>query len=174
GMDDRELNLTLHVTSLTRAITREQLLQLFSFCGTVTRCDYLNNDRSVAHIRYSTPEEAKVALDMNNMEIADVKLKVELAKIAQERIKTALTASANAISNFLPGHDGRSTAALQEIVAKPMLQFQEALALQQNASRKPSGACPASAAAVLAMQRAKEISKVLTSQASLHDPLQKR
>ncbi|CAI7784951.1 unnamed protein product [Closterium sp. NIES-53] len=45
GMDDRELNLTLHVTSLTRAITREQLLQLFSFCGTVTRCDYLNNDR---------------------------------------------------------------------------------------------------------------------------------
>ncbi|CAI5480070.1 unnamed protein product [Closterium sp. Yama58-4] len=173
GMDDRELNLTLHVTSLTRAITREQLLQLFSFCGTVTRCDYLNDDRSVAHIRYSTPQEAKVALDMNNMEIADVKLKVELAKTAQERIQAALTASANAISNFLPGHEGRATAALQEIVAKPMLQFQEALAMQQNASRKPSGACPASAAAALAMQRAKEISKILTSKASLDDPLQK-
>ncbi|CAI5461545.1 unnamed protein product [Closterium sp. Yama58-4] len=174
GMDERELNLTLHVTSLTRAITREQLLQLFSFCGTVTRCDYLNDDRSVAHIRFSTPGEAKVALDMNNMEIADVKLKVELAKTAQERIQTALTASANAISNFLPGHEGRATAALQEIVAKPMLQFQEALAMQQNATRKPSGACPPSAAAALAMQRAKEISKVLTSKASLDDTLQKR
>ncbi|GJP46552.1 hypothetical protein CLOM_g5824 [Closterium sp. NIES-68] len=173
GMDDRELELTLHVTNLSRAITREELLQLFSFCGNVTRCDYLNNDRSVAHIRYSTPEEAKVALDMNDIAIADVKLKVELAKTAQARIQTALTASANAISNFLPGREGRATAALQEIVAKPLLQFQEALAMQQNAARKPKGSCPASAAAALAMQRAKEISKVLTSNASASDPLQK-
>jgi len=93
-LDEEELQRTLHVTNVSKILTLEQLKQLFAFCGNVSRCDFLSEDKTVAQVRFLKNDEAQAALALNNMSVGDKQLKVELAKTAKEARDAAINAKA--------------------------------------------------------------------------------
>ena len=195
-MDDQELERTLHVTNISSILSQDQLRQLFAFCGTVGKCEFLTDDKSIAHVRFNKPDEAKAALALNNMAVGDKQLKVELAKTlksARQALIAATTPAAAPVATptaapslptglpagfpgfqsipgmpagmQLPGSfagaaAGQLPLSVQQAMAMPMMQYQQALVMQQAIAAQAKTS-EAKSAAELAAKRAKEISKVL-------------
>ncbi|KAG6553951.1 hypothetical protein Mapa_004868 [Marchantia paleacea] len=152
---------TLHVTNLSSVLTQEQLRQLFSYCGTVTDIK-LSDSKQSAYVEYSSPDEAKAALALNNMEVGSRQIKVELEK------KVSKPASKQGVGSGSGG--GGSAAAtpplpmmMQQAVAMQQLQFQQALFMQQAMATQQAAARAATvkSAAEMAAARAADISKLL-------------
>ncbi|BBN00360.1 hypothetical protein MPTK1_1g28520 [Marchantia polymorpha subsp. ruderalis] len=153
---------TLHVTNLSSVLTQEQLRQLFSYCGTVTDIK-LSESKQSAYVEYSSPDEAKAALALNNMEVGSRQIKVELEK------KVSKPASKQGVGSGSGG--GGSAAAtppplpmmMQQAVAMQQLQFQQALFMQQAMATQQAAARAATvkSAAEMAAARAADISKLL-------------
>ncbi|KAL2654097.1 hypothetical protein R1flu_022225 [Riccia fluitans] len=160
--DQEEASRTLHVTNLSTVLTQEQLRQLFSYCGTVTDIK-LSDSKQSAYVEYSTPEEAKAALALNNMEVGSRQIKVELEKKSSRGSgKQGVGAGS--------GGGGSAAAAppplpvmMQQAVAMQQLQFQQALLMQQAMATQQAAARAATvkSAAEMAAARAADISKLL-------------
>lgn len=176
-LDEEELQRTLHVTNVSRILTLEQLKQLFAFCGNVSKCEFLSEDKTVAQVRFLKTDEAQAALALNNMSVGDKQLKVELAKTAKEARDAAMNAKAAppaapaapalgigvgalGVAAGTPGVPGALPLQMQQAMAMPLMQFQQAIMMQQALAQQNKGT-DAKTAAELAAKRAKEIGKML-------------
>ncbi|XP_008812236.4 serine/arginine-rich splicing factor 11-like [Phoenix dactylifera] len=144
------LKKTLQVSNLSPLLTMDQLKQLFGYCGTVVDC-FITDSKHFAYIEYSKPEEATVALALNNMDVGGHRLNVEMAKSLPS--KTAL------VNPLLP-------LTMQQAVAMQQMQFQHALMMQQAIASQQAAARAATmkSATEMAAARAAEISKKLKAE----------
>ncbi|KAL9649176.1 hypothetical protein ABK040_004197 [Willaertia magna] len=75
-------NRTLHVTNIPSELTEDLLKVFFDEIGTITNLKMLGDPQSrYAFIEFATPEQAKVGLDLNGVEIIDGKpLKISMSR----------------------------------------------------------------------------------------------
>ncbi|PIA35896.1 hypothetical protein AQUCO_03400053v1 [Aquilegia coerulea] len=146
------LKRTLQVSNLSPLLTTEQLKQLFGFCGTVVECT-ITDSKHFAYIEYSKPEEAALALQLNNMDVGGRPLNVEMAKSLPPK-----PAILNSNQSSLP-------MVMQQAVAMQQMQFQQALLMQHtmNTQQAANRAATMKSATELASARAAEISKMLNA-----------
>jgi RNA recognition motif-containing protein len=165
---------TLNVTNLSSVLTSEQLKQLFSYCGTVTDIK-LSDSKQSAHVEYSTHDEAKAALALNNMEVGSRKITVELEKksskgSAKQGVSRGSGGGASALATPPP-----LPMMMQQAVAMQQLQFQQALFMQQAMTNQQAAARAATvkSAAEMAASRALEISRSLNPNGEVKEEKEK-
>lgn len=150
----------VHVSNLNPGLQVDHLRQLFGYCGTVITCKISDSKKS-AYVEFSKHDEAKSALELNNMEVKGASLKLELVKPARVVKQAATLAISNA--GGTAAQPAPLPIMMQQAVAMQQLQFQQALLMQQAMASQQAAARAANvkSAAEVAAARAADISKRL-------------